>query len=178
MCPTRTHGDTRGHVPQTLLEGERCPCGSDLAPAPPSPATRHPGHASGSRWAPGPRTLCIATASTSSPTPQPGWRHSGATRSAGPPTSRCTSTRLVSTGRAGLGAGAGTGDRQTSCLYSQAGATPHRDALHQDQRPAAAAGATAIVPSRGPATAAGGSLPEDGQPQLDTGKSSVCRSWR
>ncbi|CAM9769955.1 unnamed protein product [Bubo scandiacus] len=51
----------------------------------------------------------------------------------------------------------------------QARSTPRRDALHQEWWPAADAGAVATVPPWGPATAAGGSLPEDGQPQLDAG---------
>lgn len=54
--------------------------------------------------------------------------------------------------------------------YSQAKPTARHGALHQERWAATAAGATATVPPQGTATPAGGSVPEDGQPWLDTGK--------
>lgn len=91
------------------------PPASNLAPAPsPFSATRSPGCASGSRRARGRCTPSTITASTSSPTPRPGWRHAGGTTSTGPPTSRSTSTRPVSARGAGLGASTRTDNRETT----------------------------------------------------------------
>lgn len=61
----------------------------------------HHGRARGTRRVPPRPTPCRGTASTSSPTPRPGWRRSGDPTCTAAPTSPCTSTRPVSAARPG-----------------------------------------------------------------------------
>lgn len=61
-----------------------------------SPALRSADCAAGLRRARQPATAPRVAKCTSLITPRPGWRHAGGTRSAGPPTTPCPSTRLVS----------------------------------------------------------------------------------
>ncbi|XP_038020089.1 interleukin-12 receptor subunit beta-1 isoform X2 [Motacilla alba alba] len=84
----------------------------------PSPALRSAACAAGLRPARRPATASWVAKCTSSTTPRPGWRHAGGTKSAGPPTTPFTSTRLVSAPGTGLAASTGTENCQTTqnCL--------------------------------------------------------------
>lgn len=122
------------------------PCAHPV-PAP-FPALRRTACAGGLRRARPPATSPRITKCTSLITPRPGWRHDGGTRSAGPPTTPCTSTRLVSALGTGLAASTGTENCQKHPkpphLSSQTGST-HWDVLLRDWWPAEGASTTATV---------------------------------
>lgn len=75
------------------------------------PAMPHHGRARGTRRVPPRPTPCRGTASTSSPTPRPGWRRGGDPTCTAAPTSPCTSTRPVSAARPGWARRHGAGHR-------------------------------------------------------------------